>query len=373
MEKRSYLNIYLEGKRYREYNGHRIGVDIQPNKAHSIAERDYLLELLKEHYVNAIEVGEYEVIVRVSKAPDIAPVSKKQMLGRVEFTMNRALEMKGMENRAEKYYRNLKRVNEQFIEFLTTKEREGSFDNLPKERVVEFLAQFNSSATYYMNKRRHLLVLFSLAEDLMGKSIKCSYKLPRTSGKAKNHEPYTLPQLRTVLNYLRPRNHKLYMCCLLMYSCWLRPHREIRNLRVNHFKEDFTKIRLSAKENKSGRPRTVLVPAYTGDEVRKAVADMSPTDNIFSGNANPFNEDYFGKCWERLKKKMLLNKIIQPGQTLYSFRHTAAIGHYRKHRDVVLLQKILGHAEIGTTMTYLKHLGELSEDEIKMSTPDMSL
>jgi integrase len=99
------------------------------------------------------------------------------------------------------------------------------------------------------------------------------------------------------------------------------------------------------------------------------VADLAPSDNIFTRVEETFNDDYFSKRWQRARKKKLQRGIIEPGHTIYSFRHTAAIDLYRRTRDVSLLQRIMGHVEITTTMTYLRGLGELNEQDWEIGMP----
>jgi integrase len=63
--------------------------------------------------------------------------------------------------------------------------------------------------------------------------------------------------------------------------------------------------------------------------------------------------------------------LIFENQTIYSFRHTAAVQLYRRTKDVYLLQKLLGHSSIVVTLKYLRSLGELNSDELKEAAPTL--
>jgi integrase len=92
-------------------------------------------------------------------------------------------------------------------------------------------------------------------------------------------------------------------------------------------------------------------------------------DNIFSLSKEPFNDSYFSKQWSREKKKLLSHGLIYPKQTLYSFRHTAAIDVFRRTKDVYMVQKIMGHASVLVTLKYLRSLGEFNTEELKAAAP----
>jgi len=54
---------------------------------------------------------------------------------------------------------------------------------------------------------------------------------------------------------------------------------------------------------------------------------------------------------------------------LYSLRHTGAIAVYEKTRNIKILQMVMGHADMATSLTYLRGL-EL--DNIDLShLPDL--
>lgn len=235
--------------------------------------------------------------------------------------------------------------------------------------MSEFLQQYNNSATYYMTKRRHFKVLMAEAEKVSRLIIPAIKSIPRQKPKPKAHIPYTPEQLSNVFRHLRLYDEPLYTCVLLCYGCWLRPHNEIRRLTARNIKEDAKRIVLDADQNKSGRVRSVLVPEEVRVVLLKRLENLSPYDNLFTRTEEEFNEDYFAKKWQRARAKMLTLNLIEVGHTIYSFRHTAAIDLYRRTRDVSLLQRIMGHVEVTTTMAYLRGLGELNEQDWELGMP----
>jgi integrase len=99
------------------------------------------------------------------------------------------------------------------------------------------------------------------------------------------------------------------------------------------------------------------------------ITSINLNDNIFSRDASAYNEAYFNTAWSRLWKKMNKEGLIQEKQTIYSFRHTAAVEVYQRTKDVNLLKSLLGHSSILVTLKYLRGLGEYNEEILKDAAP----
>jgi integrase len=173
------------------------------------------------------------------------------------------------------------------------------------------------------------------------------------------HKPFE--NISEILDEIKTYNFSLHLCCLMTYGCLLRPHREIRELTWSDFSDDLNYIHLSGNRNKSGRNRIVPVPSY----IRDILVKGNPKDNIFSGKPRPLNQDYFKTLWSRFKKQ---SKLLEQGQTLYSFRHSGAIEIFKRTGSLTKLQKAMGHSSINVSLTYLRGLevAELTEEDMPM-------
>src|SRR5690606_36937716 len=181
---------------------------------------------------------------------------------------------------------------------------------------------------------------------------------------------YEQKQLKAVLTYLKQHYPNLHLCCLMAYGCFIRPHREFRLLKRRHFNQTLTEIHLSGSENKSGSVRVIYIPEYVRTELESFnVSDLSADTNIVSRKNNPFNESYFSLQWARAKRKLLNLGLIHGNQTIYSFRHTAAVNVYKKTKDLHLLQQLLGHSNMIVTLKYLRGLGVHDMEELKGVMP----
>ena len=113
----------------------------------------------------------------------------------------------------------------------------------------------------------------------------------------------------------------------MTFSLLLRPHREIRCLTVGDFNSDFSLLSLNGKRVKSKKNRIIPVPIYVQTELIKRFSDLELEANLFSRGKWLYHNDYFKNRWADYKKQ---SKLLEPNQTLYSFRHTGAIKVFEK-------------------------------------------
>jgi integrase len=360
LKKRTYILFYLDGSRVRIYNGNLLGKNLHPNRVNNLKERDKLLNELLFEVKIALKTNTLKI--------DPKPALDEKLYTTKEILSNAIANKLSMDISSE-YKRNLKYIYAAFIDFLNTFEKESDITQIKLSRIEEFLSRYNSSGTYYMNKRRDLGVLFSAASKLMQQPVLLMKNTSTRRTQSKLHKIYEPEQLKSVLSYLKTNNQHLYLCCLITFGCFLRPHKEVRKLTGGHFKKGISEIHLSGNENKGRKVRVVYVPDYVRKEIEALLPYLKSTDNIFSKNFQPYNEAYFNTAWTRAWSKMFQLGIIEANQTIYSFRHTAAVDVYRRTKDVNLLKSLLGHSSIMVTLKYLRGLGEYNEEVLKDAAP----
>ncbi len=360
LQARAYINFYLNGKRIRIYNGRSLNLNIYPNNSRSLKERERLLNVLLFEVKDALRKN---IFLQKEEEPVKSLCTTE--------ALEQALNSKLNSDLSNTYKRDLKTVFQQFMEFLSEKEKTGSLDAIKLNRIESFLTKYQSSGTYYMNKRRNLAVLFSAAGRLIEQPIDTVTKTNKRKVKSKLHKIYEPEQLRAVLGYLKEHHQHLYLCCLITFGCFLRPHKEVRKLTAGHFKKNISEIHLSGFENKGRKVRVVYVPDYVKQELELLLPSLKSTDNIFSRKNNPYNEAYFNTAWTRAWRKMQQLGIVEKNHTIYSFRHTAAVDVYRRTKDVNLLKSLLGHSSILVTLKYLRGLGEYNEEVLRGAAPGL--
>jgi len=363
LTKRAYLAIYIDGNRYKEYNGNKIKVNLKPNRAKTIKERRALLGDLEFEFRKRLKDGSYQKLLTISASHD------NLKMPTLEEMFKNALHQKKQSNLSTRYAKDLDMLCKDFLQSLTQKERIEGMDELKSSRIQQYLDKFRKSPQRYMTKWRHMSALIGTVKALYDVNNDPMRKVSKIKTKAILHKVYTTEQLQSVFSYLKQHHENLYLCCLISYGCFLRPHIEVRNLKGSHFKHNCTEIHLSGDENKSGRVRTVYLPDYVKEAIYERISKLGKNENLFSGNDEPFNEYYFNTAWTRQFKAMLALGMVEKNQTIYSFRHTAAVNVYKQTKDLHLLQQLLGHSNMIVTLKYLRGLGVHSASELRQVMP----
>jgi integrase len=220
-----------------------------------------------------------------------------------------------------------------------------------------------------MSKRTELNVLFNVVSKILNRPLYSAKGTERRRLKASLHIPFEPERLKQLLSYLKSNHYNLYLGCLITYGTFLRPHKEVRLLTVGHFKKDFSEIHLSGDENKGGKVRVVSVADYIREEIVSRLSGLPEDTNIFSLHRIPHNQYYFNTAWTRVWENAEMK--LKKNETIYSFRHSAAVHVYRKTKDIHIVQQLIGHSDMIVTLKYLRGLGELNIEDQKQYMPTL--
>jgi integrase len=335
---RVFVRFYINGKRYRYFNGRSIDRDIFPNKEKCKKAKKNQLNILN----SAFELALFEGWLPQDKE-EAVQIFKVEIHDVLKSSYELYLESKS----SDLYKRDLKWAMNLFLKHLNTLSKKvTTIDELSSETIVEFFNSYSWSSRTKRNVRSSLVVLFgNLFKDhgLQNPFTELVFE----KGTPTLHKPFR--DVNSLLEDIKSFNENLFLCCLFTYGCLLRPHQEIRNLKWGDFSEDMKHISLSGKRNKSGRNRIVPLNPYILQYLKKGL----DTYNIFTGTEKPFNSDYFKTLWSRYKAQ---SNVLEDLQTLYSFRHSGAIEIYKRTSSLTILQQAMGHASLAVTLGYLRGL-----------------
>jgi len=354
-DRRVYISVSIGSKRYRFSNAEAIEQDIYPNRLDE-PERSREAEVLKAAFLLALRKGWRPVI----KAP-VEPLHKPMLV--IAF-MQQELAQRLNADYSRHYKKDLAYVVVKFEEFLQRRGLKNlRLEELTTPIIRDFLDSRPISNRSKRNFKAYLSTLFKATlEDRSIKNPFLGIKLSRTTEVL--HKPFT--NVQAVLEEIYQFDQRLHLCCLIAYGCLLRPHREIRELTWGDFNEDLTVISLSGKRNKGKRNRIVPVPFYVREQLFAFKGDSEHSDlNVFTGTTKPYNVDFFKTLWGRYKQ---FSTLLEPNQTMYSFRHGGALKVFEQSGSLVKLQQVMGHSNLQVSMTYLRGLntGNLSVHDMPL-------
>ena len=326
---RFYVSFRLHGRRRRYANGRAFNLDLDPNRLPP-DERQAAAEELCYLIHGQLREG-WGMRTRQEQITALEAVRS--------FTVDPSF--------TPSYQKALGITQRRFVSFIEAKALDRlELVEIEDSHIRAFLMSMQLSVSSYNHELKHIGSILSKLLAPLGKPNPASL-VKKKKEKPQLHKPFQ--DVSAVLEEIRSFNENLWLCCLLTYGCLLRPHQEIRQLTWGDFSEDMTFIALSGRRNKSGRTRIVPLNPAIAVHLRRG----RHTDNIFTGSDQPYNPDYFKTLWGKFKRR---SRLLHPDQTLYSFRHAGAIEVYKRTASLDTLQRAMGHADLKTTLGYLRNL-----------------
>lgn len=154
-----------------------------------------------------------------------------------------------------------------------------------------------------------------------------------------------------------------YCAMLLMLHCGLRVN-EVNSLEINDIDFDNLTIMLAGAKNKNRKTRAIPISKKVADELRMLIKEskeyFSDFSNVFlTQEGNPIDKDLIRKRMYRYGQLAGLQKECRPSP--HSLRHTFATNFLINGGSINALMRIMGHADITTTMRYVR----LNDEEVK--------
>jgi integrase len=134
-----------------------------------------------------------------------------------------------------------------------------------------------------------------------------------------------------------------------------------RTLSVRHQLQGETSTSMELVPPKFGSERVVYIPAELVTLFSEHVArTRGPAGWMFSRDGVPLNRNSAGHQWRQVRKDAGLE-----GYTLHDLRHFYASGLIASGRDVVTVQRALGHSSATITLGVYSHLWPTADDRTR--------
>lgn len=195
-----------------------------------------------------------------------------------------------------------------------------------------------------INSRKHrLCALNSFYKITVGMPSKIA-KIPYP--KAEKKLPIVLSQEEIQRMFTVCENTKHKVILSLLYSCGLRVS-ELINLKWANI--DRSRMVINIINAKGGKDRQVMLDATLIPLLEKYYRDYKPQVYILNGQTEPqYSERSVGEVVKQLAAKAGIHKRVYT----HLIRHCNATHLLEAGTDINLIQKLLGHANVKTTMIY---------------------
>jgi integrase/recombinase XerD len=159
------------------------------------------------------------------------------------------------------------------------------------------------------------------------------------------------------------KNLKHRVVLMLLYSCGLRLS-ECVDLKPIHIES--TRMKVRVEQGKGNKDRYTLLPQRTLTTLREYFREVRPKEWILEGKGGKqYGKRSIGKIVTNAARKAKLGKTVTP----HTLRHSFATHLMEAGIALPIIQKLLGHANLKTTMNYL-HVSEVVIDNIKSPFDD---
>lgn len=165
-------------------------------------------------------------------------------------------------------------------------------------------------------------------------------------------KPFQLPkvlskeEIAALLKAIENVKHKTMI--MLGYSCGLRVS-EITALRITDLDEN--RRLLIVRRGKGKKDRVISISPAMLVMIREYIKKYKPVNYLFEGQLA--DSSYSVRSLESIIQSAKEKAGIKKGGSMHMLRHSFATHLLDKGTDVVLIQKLLGHNDIKTTLRYL--------------------
>ena len=181
-------------------------------------------------------------------------------------------------------------------------------------------------------------------EQVLGKE-RMFIEIPRPKKKIILPNVLAISQIERLFSNLENLKHRTML--FLAYSAGLRVS-EVVNLKIRDIHSE--RMVINIKGAKGKKDRTVALSPGILDLLRKYYTAYSPKEWLFEGQYedSPYTTQSLQQVFHRAKDA---SRILQP-VTFHSLRHSYATHLHERGTDIKLIQELLGHNDIQTTMRY---------------------
>jgi len=166
-------------------------------------------------------------------------------------------------------------------------------------------------------------------------------------------------KIQEIKSILKKKSQRNYMMFVLGINTGLRIG-DLLKLKVQHVKN---KSHIIIKEQKTSKNKQFLINKNLRKEINKYIEGMNDDEHLFQsriGENKPLSRFQAYRILSSAGKKAGLDRIA-----CHSTRKTFGYHHYKRYKDVALLQKLFNHSSPAITLDYIGITQDIIDDSIK--------
>jgi integrase/recombinase XerD len=219
-------------------------------------------------------------------------------------------------------------------------------DDIDAERLRRYFLYCTNTLKLSENTLHSRINAVKFYFEQVLKREKFFFEIPRPKKPSLLPNVLAISQVETLFGNLENLKHKTML--YLAYSAGLRVS-EVVNLRVRDIHSE--RMVINIKGAKGKKDRTVVLSQGILELLRKYYSVYKPKEWLFEGQYKdaPYSTRSLQQIFRRAKDA---SKILQP-VTFHSLRHSYATHLHERGTDIKLIQELLGHNDIKTTLRYV--------------------
>ena len=221
--------------------------------------------------------------------------------------------------------------------------------HITTKEIEEYIVQHKFSSVSQQNQVIGSVKLF--AKYILGKKELHLKKIERPRKEKKLPLVIAGEKLKSTILAIKNLKHKAIL--MLGYSCALRVS-EVINLKIEDIDSD--RMLVYIRNAKGRKDRVVVLSPALLDTLRAYFIEYRPTTYLFNGQ--------FGPRYSSTSCNKLVKKYLGVRYRFHTLRHSGATTMLENGTDISLIQKILGHTKVTTTMIYT-HVSEAMLRNVK--------
>lgn len=235
------------------------------------------------------------------------------------------------------------------------------YRNISDAEIKNYLLHLVNTEKISPNYQNQYINAIKFYYEKVLKRPRKTYSINRPRKQTKLPVLLTQSEVKLMFDVCKNLKHKAIL--LLMYSAGLRES-EVINLRVSNI--DSKQMIINIKQAKGAKDRVVPLSQKMLEVLREYYKEYRPDGYMFKGQ---FSEQYSATSIRNIVKQLAVKANISKNVHPHLIRHCFATHCFEAGTELALLQKVLGHKNIKTTMIY----AHLSNRKIsQMATPDQN-